>query len=99
MHAELLFGNITLSHVDGMASFLTGPPAYKLDALADTFWRSYSCNLSFKEAKEGFLLRSFLFDCIIECLDSKYSHYCKSRYNTWGKLPLHMSGELLLQEV
>ncbi|XP_010265081.1 PREDICTED: uncharacterized protein LOC104602912 isoform X2 [Nelumbo nucifera] len=99
MHAELMFGNITLSHADGMASFLTGPLLDKLDALADTFWRSYSCNLSFKEAKEGFLLRSFHFDCIIECLDSKYSHYCKSGYKTWAKLPLHMSRELLLQEV
>jgi len=92
--AELLFENISLYGSDkipesSLDSFLLDT----LESILDVF-----C-LNFKPAKEGNQQREFLFDCIMECLDSKFSHFCRSGFRTWRKLPSILNRDRLMREV
>jgi hypothetical protein len=42
---------------------------------------------------------NFLFDCIIESLDSKFCNFGKCGYKAWLKLPLSLSKDLLKRQV
>ncbi|RCV24512.1 hypothetical protein SETIT_5G090700v2 [Setaria italica] len=42
---------------------------------------------------------NFLFDCIVESLDSKFCNFGKCGYKAWLKLPLSLSGDLLKCQV
>ncbi|XP_058091490.1 uncharacterized protein LOC131237627 [Magnolia sinica] len=90
--AELLFENLALYDADGMGDSV-------IETLASDLWRSHECGLEFTDAKEGGLLRRFLFDCMIECLDSKYSQYCNLGFRAWSKLPLFLSRHGLAEQV
>ncbi|XP_077253261.1 dnaA initiator-associating protein [Tasmannia lanceolata] len=99
-NSELLFENLTLCGSDSMGDSFLDPIVLEiLETLADSLWTSPICSLGFIEDKERHQIRRFLFDCIIESLDSKYSHYCKSGFRAWGKLPLLLSREKLTREV
>lgn len=92
--AELLFEKISLSGSKGtgrssLDSFLLDT----LESIIDVFCPN------FKPGKEGNKLREFLFDCIMECLETKFSHFCRSGFRAWSKLPLLLNGDRLMREV
>lgn len=60
---------------------------------------SSKCTSSFTENKVGNSLRRLHFDCMIECLDSKYSCLCSSGYKAWSILPLLLGRDRLVKEV
>lgn len=49
--------------------------------------------------KEGVRLTNFLFDCIIECFDRKYSYFCKSGYKGWLIIYQTVKRDQLLKEI
>ncbi|XP_074558468.1 uncharacterized protein LOC141814404 [Curcuma longa] len=53
----------------------------------------------YRGVKETGQLRELLFDCMIECLDSKYSLSCKSGYMTYFKIPFLLTREKLMEEL
>ncbi|XP_042975666.1 uncharacterized protein LOC122307101 [Carya illinoinensis] len=96
LNAELLFGNATPHTFDGMKDFLISP--YLLDGMESfgrTAWINSIGFIGLEDTKESNHLRTFLFDLIVECLDSKYGQYCNSGFKTWSRLPLYMSTEKL----
>ncbi|CAK7344317.1 unnamed protein product [Dovyalis caffra] len=101
MHAELLFGNSTLRSSDRMKRFLVGPFLLEgLETLASAMWKNLNCLIGFEESKESNnQLRRFLFDCVIECLDSKYVQYSNSGFKAWKRVPSPMNAEMLIQEI
>lgn len=102
LNAELLFGSAAERNSDGMKSMLRGPILFdELETLAGAMWTDFN-SIGFVESKEGrkdSRVRRFLFDCVIECLDSKYSKYCNSGFKAWRRVPSCMSTEMLIEEV
>lgn len=54
--------------------------------------------LGFKE-ENRYQHTNFLFDCIVESLDSKFRNFGKCGYKAWLRLPLALSKELLKREI
>ncbi|XP_008797631.2 uncharacterized protein LOC103712785 [Phoenix dactylifera] len=69
------------------------------EAMIDASHISSKCSSGFTENKEGSSLRRLHFDCMIECLDSKYSCLCSSGYKAWSILPLFLGTDRLAKEV
>ncbi|KAF6134963.1 hypothetical protein GIB67_037490 [Kingdonia uniflora] len=88
--ADLLFGNNTLYNAYGEENFPIGPLLDKMEILS----------VGFMEAKaDSHQRRKFLFDCVIECFESKYIDYCNSRFKFMPGLHLHANEELPTREV
>ncbi|KAJ9173053.1 hypothetical protein P3X46_016229 [Hevea brasiliensis] len=104
LDSELLFGSAAQRNSDRMKSFLRGPITIlfgELETHASASWTNFNA-LGFEESKEGSKdsqVKRFLFDCVIECFDSKYSRYCNSGFKAWRGVPLCMNAEMLIEEV
>lgn len=57
-----------------------------------------SKSVGFTEEKK-YQHTNFLFDCIVESLDSKFSNFGKCGYKAWLRLPLTLSKDLLKGEI
>lgn len=102
LKAELLFGNVTPRDSDGTDDFLLGPYIHdEVETLAGAMWVDFSSLLGVDQSqtKENNQLRVFLFDCAIECLDSKYGRYCNSGFRAWRSLPFCMNSGKLIRDV
>jgi hypothetical protein len=100
LNAELLFGKATPCNSDRMKRFLIGPFLLDgLETLAGALWKNLNCLPGFEESKEGNQLRSFLFDCVIECLDSKYTRCINTGFKTRKRVPSCMNADMLIQEI
>ncbi|KAF9684125.1 hypothetical protein SADUNF_Sadunf04G0085300 [Salix dunnii] len=100
LNAELLFGCATPCHSDRMKRFLVGPFLFDgLETLAGAMRKNLNCNLGFEE-EEGNKLGKFLFDSVIECLDSKYIGYINTGFKTWKRVPPScMDSKILIKEI
>ncbi|XP_030452035.1 uncharacterized protein LOC115673911 [Syzygium oleosum] len=100
LHAELLFADLTRRHSSGMKDFII--TLFLLDELecaAATTWTDIKSLFGSEEAKEGNQLRRFLFDCLLECLDSKYRRYCNFGYQGWTRQSMFLNVEKLIKDV
>ncbi|KAJ6371046.1 hypothetical protein OIU77_001538 [Salix suchowensis] len=91
---------LSINLADRMKRSLIGP--FLLDgheALAGAMWKNLNCLLGFEDSKDGNQLKWFLLDCVIECLDSKYSRQCYSGFKAWKRIPSCMNVEMLIQEI
>lgn len=70
-----------------------------LEAMINASNISSKCSSGFAANKEGSSLRRLHFDCMIECLDSKYGCLCSSGYRAWSILPLLLGKDMLVKEV
>ncbi|XP_010921990.1 uncharacterized protein [Elaeis guineensis] len=70
-----------------------------VEAMINASHISTKCSSGFREDKEGSSLGRLDFDCMIECLDSKYSCLCSSGYKAWSILPLLLSKDRLVKVV
>uniref|UniRef100_A0A0A9DNH0 DUF4378 domain-containing protein n=1 Tax=Arundo donax TaxID=35708 RepID=A0A0A9DNH0_ARUDO len=94
-NAELLLGSSVLPST---TSGLTLHPFIikTLENTVDIFGGEESSDL-IEEKK--YQRTNFLFDCIVESLDSKFSNFGKCGYKAWLKLPLSSNKDLLKQQV
>ncbi|KAK7843699.1 uncharacterized protein LOC112006615 [Quercus suber] len=100
LNAELLFRTRTAHNLDGMEGFVISPRLLdELESFARVAWTDSNGFIGLEDTKAGNHLRGFLFDCIIECLDSKYGRYCNSGFKAWSRLPLCMNTKTLIQDV
>ncbi|KDP32965.1 hypothetical protein JCGZ_12996 [Jatropha curcas] len=101
LDAELLFRSTSSFNLDRMKSFLISPFLFnELETLAGVMWKNF--NLGLEELKEGSKdsqVRRFLFDCVVECLDSEYSRYCNNGFKAWRSAPVCTNAEMLIEEV
>ncbi|XP_059670594.1 uncharacterized protein LOC132316098 [Cornus florida] len=100
LSAELVFGNIAPHNSDGIEEFsICRFLLDELETLAGFLWTNSSCFLGLKDAKEGNLVKGFVFDCVMEYLDSRYDRYSKSGFRAWTRLPLCMDAAMLIHKV
>ncbi|KAK2986794.1 hypothetical protein RJ640_011019 [Escallonia rubra] len=100
LKAEIVFGSAILHDPRGTKGFsVTDFLINELETLASVMWTHYSCFLSFEDMKEWSLLKGFLFDCVIEYLDTKYVQYTIAGFKAWTRLPLCRNAETLIREV
>ncbi|KAF5750158.1 hypothetical protein HS088_TW03G00490 [Tripterygium wilfordii] len=101
LNAELLFRTATQQHTNGIRDSFFDPFLLdELESLAREMWTNINCLVGFIETKEGNnIFRGFLFDCVIELLDSKYCRYCNSGVEAFARLPSYMNAEKLVQDV
>lgn len=100
LHAELLFTDLTRRHSDRMKDFII--TLFLLDELeraAATTWTDMKFFFGSEEAKEGNQLRRFLFECLLECLDSNYRRYCNFGYQGWMRQSLFLNVDKLIRDV
>ncbi|KAL8099231.1 hypothetical protein AgCh_031772 [Apium graveolens] len=99
LNAELVFGNTFRHNLDEIKGFsVCWFIVNKLEALGSVLWTNFGC-FSESQDTEGNLLKGFLFDCVIEYLDSRYVPSMKGGIKTWRDLPLSMNDEMLIAEV
>ncbi|KAK3017096.1 hypothetical protein RJ639_007670 [Escallonia herrerae] len=100
LKAEIVFGSAILHDPRGTEGFSVSHFLInELETLASVMWTHYGCFLSFEDMKEGSLLKGFLFDCVIEYLDTKYVQYTIAGLKAWTRLPLCRNAETLIREV
>ncbi|KAK1359961.1 Futsch light chain LC(F) like [Heracleum sosnowskyi] len=99
LNAELVFGNTFRHNSDEIKGFsVCWFIVNELETLGSVLWTNFGC-FSESEDTEGNLLKGFLFDCVIEYLDSRYLPSIKGGIKFWRDLPLSMNHEMLIAEV
>ncbi|CAL0308270.1 unnamed protein product [Lupinus luteus] len=72
----------------------------ELDTMADdAMWTDFNVFVCCEDSKQRKELKGFLFDCVIEYLESNCCRYFNCGFKAWTKLPLCMKSEILAQEV
>ena len=100
LNAELLFGNAALANSDGCRSFLGHFLVAELETLTCATWTKSDIFPGFEDNTKGRnQVTGFLFDSVIEYLDTKYCIHSDSGYKAWTRLPWLMNGEKLIKLV
>lgn len=101
LNAELVLGNAAWSSSPLDKSFsITHFLLEELETLASVMLMRFHDLLGLENAKHGgSQLKQFIFDCVLEVLDSKVSPYSKSGFRAWTKLPPCMNTEILVFEI
>lgn len=100
LNAELLFGNAALANSDGCRSFLGHFLVDELETLTCATWTKSDIFPGFEDNTKGRnQVTGFLFDSVIEYLDTKYCMHSDSGYKAWTRLPWWMNGEKLMKLV
>ncbi|KNA18472.1 hypothetical protein SOVF_070310 [Spinacia oleracea] len=96
LNAELLFSNAAVQSSSRILDFLVGPFLDELETLVIAAWKN-TIILGIEVRKEDNPLRRFLFDCLVECLDVKYTRYSDSGFRAWSRLPKSIDAEVLIK--
>lgn len=99
LNAELLLGSgPTMHSKDGVPHlFISRFLLNDLDTMAhDATGTGFNGIVGCEERSQ---LKGFLFDCVIEYLESNCCIYAKCGFRTWTKLPVCMNAGMLVQEV
>lgn len=99
LNAELVFGNAALPDAVTKGGFsISQFVLNELDMLACVMWTNFSSFVAFS-AKDRNQLKGFVFDCMVEYLESRFSRYSNSGFSAWTRLPLRMKTEMLICEI
>uniref|UniRef100_A0A0E0JDQ3 DUF4378 domain-containing protein n=1 Tax=Oryza punctata TaxID=4537 RepID=A0A0E0JDQ3_ORYPU len=94
-NAELLLGNSPLSTTTSNIS-LHYFIIEMLEVIMDLFGGSKSLGLT---EEKKYQQTNFIFDCIIESMNSKFCDFGKCGYKEWLRLPLSLTEDLLKREI
>ena len=100
LNTEMVFGNAALPGAIVNGGFSIGLFVLnELETLASVMWANFSGSIGFGDTKGEHQLKGFVFDCVIEYLDSRFSRYSNSGFNAWMRLPLRMKTEMLIGDI
>lgn len=99
VNAELLFGNVTLYSLEGTEGLFIGPILLDLDTVANVAWTNINIFTGADGNKTGNQFRVFLFDCLMECLDSNYGQYTNSKLKVWTRFNSCMNREMIIGDL
>lgn len=89
LNAEMVFQSFDGSKEFSLASYLIE----ELETLGSTIPRM-------EDIKDAYQLKGFLFDCIVEYLDSRYGPCWKSGFRAWSRMyPWRITGDILTSGV
>lgn len=98
LHTELLFSNSTHLSLEDTNDFIINPSLLdELECLATSKRSIINKFCYLLDEKE--LRKEFLFDCLLECLDSKYQPCSDFGYCQWRRLPPCLNTETLMRDV
>ncbi|XP_022148192.1 uncharacterized protein LOC111016924 [Momordica charantia] len=94
LNTEILFGRYE-------NNLLIVPPLFvdELETFTCEMWTNSSNMSNSENSKEVNHLRKFLFDCLIECLDSKHSQFYYGGSNAWTRTFPAPSARVVIQDV
>lgn len=98
-NAKLLLESILLDSENTLHSSVNSFLCDIFTSISAAFFARMKSNLSLSEAKILNNLKGFLFDCLMESLDSRFNHFSMSGYKIWLKLPVLLSKEKLLKDI
>lgn len=99
LNAGLVFGNPFQNNSNESKGFsICQFIANELETLGSVLWTNFGC-FSESEDTDGNLLKGFLFDCVIEYLDSQYVPTIAGRIKSWTDIPIPMTTDKLILEV
>ncbi|GLJ10080.1 hypothetical protein SUGI_0121610 [Cryptomeria japonica] len=104
-NAELMSEDVGLLSEEDVPDFLVDPDLFdKLETQESSSGdhsglKNSSCNFRFRKAQGSWLNKRLLFDCVKECICSKYTSRYKGGYRTWIKGPTCLEGEKLAHDV
>jgi hypothetical protein len=62
-------------------------------------WTDLNCFVGCEDSKSRNMIKGFVFDCVMEYLESNCWQYFYTGFKAWMKLPLCVKAETLAQEV
>jgi len=72
----------------------------ELDAMSDDdMWTDFNCFVGCEDSKSTKTIKGFVFDCVMEYLESNCWQYFYTGFKAWTKLPLCVKAETLAREV
>ncbi|XP_052196190.1 uncharacterized protein LOC127803763 isoform X2 [Diospyros lotus] len=100
LNAEVFFRNTAVQNSDRSNDFsFTQFLIFELETLARSFCANFGQFPGIEGTKNGNLLKEFLFDCVIEYLDSKIDLYCKSGLKAWTSMTSCANADKLITEI
>ncbi|KAL6960983.1 hypothetical protein U1Q18_038748 [Sarracenia purpurea var. burkii] len=101
LNSELIFGSASkISNQSKDFFSLSQFLIYELETLASSLWSHFGHFLgAIHDPKDGNQLKQFLFDCVMEYLDSRYVLYCKSGFKAWARMSFYMTANKLITGV
>ncbi|XP_019154543.1 PREDICTED: uncharacterized protein LOC109151086 isoform X2 [Ipomoea nil] len=100
LNAELMLGNAAWCNPAIDKGFsATHFLIYELETLENAICMSFNAFLGFEDAKHEDRLRVFMFDYVLEYLDSKFSRYSESGFRAWTNLLPCLNTEMLVSEI
>ncbi|KAL8200489.1 hypothetical protein R6Q57_011828 [Mikania cordata] len=98
-NSELVLSNQTPHNPNELNSFFICDLLLKLDTLAEVLKTKFVNFLDSQNSGAGYQQKRFVFDAIIEYLESRYARYSKCGFKTWINLAPFMGFDVLIQEV
>lgn len=96
LNTDMVFGNAARHGGFSISLFVLN----ELETLASVMAANFSeCAGVGFDASKGKELKGFVFDCVIEYLDSRFSRYSNYGFNAWMRLPLRMKTEMLIGDI
>lgn len=100
LHSEILFSGTTCRSWVGTEDTIISPSLLdELESVAICAWMNTGWFDGIVDLKTGKQLKEFLFDCLLECLESKYRPCCNFGYRRWTRLPSHLNEKILVRDV
>ncbi|KAK9074720.1 hypothetical protein SSX86_003038 [Deinandra increscens subsp. villosa] len=98
-NSELVLSNQMPHNPTELNSFFICDLLLELDTLAEGVMTKFGNFLCSQNPIEGYELKRFVFDAVIEYLESKYERYSKCGFGTWMNLASFMGFDVLVHEV
>ncbi|XP_058186569.1 uncharacterized protein LOC131303631 [Rhododendron vialii] len=93
LNAELIFRSSDRTDDFSLSQFLVNELETLANGLLAEFGQFLPC---VEDTKHGNQLKQFLFDCVIEYLNSRYVRYCNSGFRAWAEMPLCTTNDKLI---
>ncbi|KAK9064941.1 hypothetical protein SSX86_016324 [Deinandra increscens subsp. villosa] len=97
-NSELVLSNQMPHNPNEINSFFICDLLLELDTLADTMWTTFGNFLGSLNSNAGYQMKHFVFDSLMEYLESRYVPYSKCGFRAWMNLPRFMGFDTLVHE-
>ncbi|KAI3813479.1 hypothetical protein L1987_18204 [Smallanthus sonchifolius] len=98
-NSELALSNQMPRNPNELNSFFICDLLLELDNLAEVIQTTFGNFLGSQNSGAGYQLKRFVFDVVIDYLESKYARYSKCGFRAWIELPPFMGFDVLIREV
>ncbi|KAK4740907.1 hypothetical protein SAY87_024495 [Trapa incisa] len=100
LHSEMLFSSKTSPRWFSTEDIIINHSLFEeLESLVMSKWTNTGWFNGLVGLKEEKQIKEFLFDCLLECLELIYHPCSNFGYQSWRRLPSHLSKKILVQDL